>query len=71
MSRTRKIAPIHPGEVLLEDYMKPAGMSVNRFALELHVPVTRIAEIIWATAASPAILLCDSRATSEPRRSSG
>ena len=46
MSRTRKISPIRPGEVLREDYMKPVGMSVNRFALELHVPVTRIAEIV-------------------------
>lgn len=42
----KKIAPIHPGEVLLEDYMKPAGMSVNRLALELHVAPSRIGEIV-------------------------
>ena len=29
--------PVHPGEVLREDLMKPPGLTVNRLALELHV----------------------------------
>ena len=45
MARSRKLAPIHPGEILREDFMKPLGISMNRLALDLHVPVTRIAEI--------------------------
>jgi addiction module HigA family antidote len=36
----------HPGETLREDYLKPLGMSLNRLALELRVPATRIAEIV-------------------------
>jgi len=38
--------PIHPGEFLLEDFMKPLGLSANALAIALHVPVTRISEII-------------------------
>jgi addiction module HigA family antidote len=37
---------IHPGEILREEYMKPLGLSVNRLARDLYVPVTRIAEIV-------------------------
>jgi addiction module HigA family antidote len=36
----------HPGETILEDYLKPLGMSVNRLALELRVPATRMLEIV-------------------------
>jgi hypothetical protein len=32
------MAPVHPGEILREDFMRPLGLSVNRLALELHVP---------------------------------
>ena len=39
-------APVHPGEVLREDFMKPLKLSVNRLALDLHVPATRIGEIV-------------------------
>jgi addiction module HigA family antidote len=31
---------------LLEDFMKPLGLSINRLALDLHVPVTRVSEIV-------------------------
>ncbi len=41
---TRK--PVHPGEMLREEFMKPLGISINGLALELHVPVTRISEIV-------------------------
>lgn len=39
-------APIHPGKILLEDFMKPVGLTANRLALELHVPTNRITHII-------------------------
>lgn len=38
--------PVHPGEILREDFMKPLDLSVNKLALELHVPATRIGEIV-------------------------
>jgi len=41
---TRK--PVHPGEMLREEFMKPLRISINGLALELHVPVTRISEIV-------------------------
>jgi len=47
MSRRKKLLPpIHPGEILREDYLKPLGLSMNRLALDLRVPVTRISEIV-------------------------
>jgi addiction module HigA family antidote len=45
-SRSAKLPPIHPGEILREDYMKPLQLSMNHLAMALHVPVTRIAEIV-------------------------
>ena len=38
--------PVHPGEVLLEDYIKPTGVSVRAVAIALHVPYSRLSEII-------------------------
>jgi|HubBroStandDraft_2_1064218.scaffolds.fasta_scaffold737759_2 addiction module HigA family antidote len=38
--------PLHPGEMLREDFMKPLGLSANALALALRVPVTRISEIL-------------------------
>lgn len=47
MTRRKKfLPPIHPGEILREDYLKPLGLSMNRLALDLRVPVTRISEIV-------------------------
>jgi antitoxin HigA-1 len=46
MTKPQKLPPIHPGEILREDFMKPLSISMNRLALDLHVPVTRIAEIV-------------------------
>lgn len=42
----RKLKPVHPGEILREEFMKPLALSMNRLALDLRVPVTRIAEIV-------------------------
>jgi addiction module HigA family antidote len=44
--RTKVIPPIHPGETLREDFLKPLGLSANRLAMELLVPVTRINDIV-------------------------
>lgn len=41
-----KIPPIHPGEILLEEFLKPMGLSQNRLALSLRVPARRINEIV-------------------------
>ena len=42
----RRLKPVHPGEILREEFMKPLGLSMNKLALDLRVPVTRIAEIV-------------------------
>ena len=46
MNKAKKLAPIHPGEILREDFMLPLDLSMNKLALQLRVPVTRIAEIV-------------------------
>ena len=46
MAKSERLPPIHPGEILCEDFMKPLGISMNQLALDLRVPVTRIAEIV-------------------------
>jgi addiction module HigA family antidote len=38
--------PVHPGEVLLEDFLKPLGMSANALAKALHVPAPRINDVV-------------------------
>ena len=44
--KLKTIPPVHPGETVREDILKPLGLSVNRLAMELHVPVTRMSEIV-------------------------
>ena len=44
--RHKKLRFVHPGEILREDFMAPLKLSMNRLALDLRVPVTRIAEIV-------------------------
>ena len=41
-----RLRPVHPGEVLREDFLIPLGLSVNALALALGVPATRIHEIV-------------------------
>ncbi|MBD2106222.1 HigA family addiction module antitoxin [Nodosilinea sp. FACHB-13] len=41
-----KLRPIHPGEVLLEEFLKPMNLSQNQIALALRVPARRINEIV-------------------------
>lgn len=38
--------PIHPGEILREEYLEPLEMSVNALSKALHVPATRMNEIV-------------------------
>jgi addiction module HigA family antidote len=38
--------PVSPGEILLEEFMKPLGLSANALALALRVPATRIGDIV-------------------------
>jgi addiction module HigA family antidote len=42
----RKLAPIHPGEILLEEFMKPLDLNAHQLALALRVPADRIQQIV-------------------------
>ena len=42
----KKLKPVHPGEILKEEFMVPLGLSMNKMAMDLRVPVTRIADIV-------------------------
>lgn len=46
MNPTNRMRPIHPGEVLREEFLVPLGMSANALALELKVPAPRINDIV-------------------------
>lgn len=47
MASKRKIRkPIHPGEILLKDFMKPMDVSINRLARDIAVPLGRISAIV-------------------------
>jgi addiction module HigA family antidote len=49
MKTRKQLDPIHPGEILLEDFMKPMGISINRLARDLGVPPNRISAIVNGT----------------------
>ena len=42
----KKLPPVHPGEVLLEDFMKPHGLTSYRVAKDIGVPALRINQIV-------------------------
>jgi antitoxin HigA-1 len=42
----QRLRPVHPGEILLEEYLKPLGISQNKLGRDLGVPAQRINEII-------------------------
>ncbi len=46
MKLTKHLDPIHPGEILLEDFLKPLGISINQLARDLDVPPNRISAIV-------------------------
>jgi addiction module HigA family antidote len=43
---TNRMRPVHPGEILREDFLTPLGLSANALAVALSVPATRIHEIV-------------------------
>ncbi len=44
--KTNVLPPIHPGEILMEEFLKPLGISQYRLAKDIHVPARRINEIV-------------------------
>ena len=44
----KRLAPVHPGEILLEEFMRPLGISANKLARDLRVPSNRIVAIVNA-----------------------
>jgi addiction module HigA family antidote len=46
MSKTNKLPPVTPGDMLLEEFLKPMGISQYRLAKEIGVPAQRIGEIV-------------------------
>jgi addiction module HigA family antidote len=64
----KKLPNVHPGEVLLEEFMKPLGLSQNALARDLGVPPRRINEIVLgkrSISADTAIRLASRLGTSE------
>jgi addiction module HigA family antidote len=51
MKEPKQLDPIHPGEILLEDFMKPMAISINQLARDLDVPPNRISAIVNGTRA--------------------
>lgn len=47
----KRLAPVHPGEVLLEEFLQPMGLSQYRLAKDVSVPARRINEIVHGTRA--------------------
>ncbi|WP_296405784.1 HigA family addiction module antitoxin [Zoogloea sp.] len=43
---TNNMRPIHPGEILREEFLLPLGLSANALAMDLHVPAPRINDIV-------------------------
>ena len=42
----KRMKPLHPGEILYEEFLIPMGLSQNKVALDIHVPARRINEIV-------------------------
>ena len=49
MKALKRLEPIHPGEILLEDFMRPLGIGINQLARDLDVPPNRIGAIVNGT----------------------
>jgi addiction module HigA family antidote len=47
--KLQSLDPIHPGEILAEEFMRPLGLSINALARDLHVPANRIHGIVHGT----------------------
>ncbi|MBW1759034.1 MAG: HigA family addiction module antidote protein [Deltaproteobacteria bacterium] len=44
--KEKRIPPVHPGKILLEDFLKPLNLSQNKVAIAIRVPARRINEIV-------------------------
>ena len=44
--KKNKLHPVHPGEILLEEFLRPMGLSQNKLAVSIGVPARRINEIV-------------------------
>ena len=47
--RTNKMSPVHPGEILMEEFLTPMGISQYRLSRDISVPPRRINEIVHGT----------------------
>lgn len=45
-TKTKLLPPIHPGEILLEEFMRPLGISINQLARDIVVPPGRVSAIV-------------------------
>ena len=50
-TKRKHLNPIHPGEILLEEFMRPLGVSINRLARDIAVPPGRVSAIVNGTRA--------------------
>jgi len=46
MTISNGMRPVHPGEILREDYLVPLGMSAHALSMALHIPASRVNEIV-------------------------
>jgi addiction module HigA family antidote len=44
--KNKNLKPVHPGEILQEEFIKPLALRMNRVAMDLRVPLTRVADIV-------------------------
>ena len=46
MAKKKKMKPVHPGEMLREEFMRPLALTVNKLAIDLRISATRIHELV-------------------------
>jgi addiction module HigA family antidote len=71
MANNDRLPPIHPGEILREEFLSPLGMSAHQLALALRVPATRFNDIVNEKRGITADTPCVCHATSARRPGSG
>ena len=71
MMAKKMMYPIHPGEILMEEFLEPLGVSQYRLAKDISVPPRRTNEIVHGRPAITAVRLCGYRGTSALRSDSG
>ncbi|MGH3574329.1 MAG: HigA family addiction module antitoxin [Pseudonocardiaceae bacterium] len=71
MTAPLTMPPIHPGEVLLQEYLEPLGVTQHRLAVAIAVPPRRINEIVHGSDGSAPTPRCDLRGIPEPPSVSG